>query len=229
MAFTFHEKLSRILRFLSASHDPHIYALLARRGYDTAARQEGWDLFNLAAGARLEYDFDPAEIMPASESKRCFEDLDDIENTWFPVVDATLARRFPELHSQVFLNLAQTRGPEVLVTVGTLLDRVESLPETEDGKAAFALLEQRGFDAEVRGAAHALIDKVQSVGEPTLPTVDPDAKAAQKQGLEEAWAWFREWSTIARTVVHRGDLRLRLGLSQPKTASSAPADAEPEE
>ena len=51
------------------------------------------------------------------------EELDAWENRWFPVAEATLRRRKPEIADKVFLNLAQTSGIEVAVSVSTQHER----------------------------------------------------------------------------------------------------------
>ena len=43
-------KLWRLLQFLVAVNDPHIFACLALRGFTNEDRREGWELFHAAGG-----------------------------------------------------------------------------------------------------------------------------------------------------------------------------------
>ncbi len=66
-------------------------------------------------------------------------------NKRFPIAQAFLAARFPEIHDVVFLNLAQTEGPAVIISVGTFIARLATRRETTAGKAALKLLAKRGI------------------------------------------------------------------------------------
>jgi len=155
-----------------------------------------------------------------NKAKEYLADLDDWENAWFPVVSATLERHYPALHATIFKNLSQTSGAEVIVSVGTLLDRLDTMKASEAGKKADALLVTRGLTTEVRAQASKLIDTIKQTEETVLPEIDPASKAEQEKALDKVWAWYREWSQIARTVIKRGDVLIRLGLRQPNRGSS---------
>jgi hypothetical protein len=53
------------------------------------------------------------------------------ENTWFPVTRATLEHRYPALNALFFMNLTQTTGVGVAVTVATFLTRLAQLDNPE--------------------------------------------------------------------------------------------------
>ena len=49
---------------------------------------------------------------------------------------------------------------------------------------------------------------------------EPSRRAAAAEH-SWAWAWYREWSEIARTVIQRGDVLIRMGLRSPSRRSAA--------
>ncbi|MBI5481105.1 MAG: hypothetical protein HY906_19770 [Deltaproteobacteria bacterium] len=214
-------KLRKLLQFLLATLDPRIFTLLARRGFTNETRREGWALFLKAGGQHVDL------VAPTRGDGAPGEQLgriDDFENEWFDVVEAALLRHFPELHQQVFLNLHKSSGREVVLTVETLLARVAGLEgQGERGRAALALLAERGFTAAVRQRGRALLDQVTKCDVDLLPTPDPAAEAERQKAEAEMWAYYLEWSKTARTVVRRKDLRIKLGIS------SAARPEEPEE
>jgi hypothetical protein len=167
----------------------------------------------LVAGARLKYTGLGNDPLAPDQAATLLGKLDTWENTWFPVVDATLNRHYPEQHSAMFLNLNQTSGDQVLVSVSTLLDRLKALAAAgETATKADALLVSRGLTAEVRKQAADLIAAVQTGTTGQAPATDPASKSEQDKALASAWAWYLEWSKIARTLITRGDILIRLGL-----------------
>src|SRR5690606_1563618 len=101
------------------------------------------------------------------------------------------------------LNLHQADLEEVVITVTTLLHRLDELedpqgPAGADGPKALALLAERKADAAVRDQAQALLDELQHF------SVDHAAATAEQQKQElveseqQAWGWYLEWSRIAR-------------------------------
>jgi hypothetical protein len=212
MALTLNDKLSRMLAFLVGLRDPRVFSVLATRGMTPAILEEGWTLFTTAAGAKLRYTPAKGGPVASGEENNLLAGLDLWENTWFPVIDATLRRNLPAVHAVVFANLAQTEGKAVIVSVGTMLERLR-LPEVQK---SLALLESRGLTAHVRKTAEDLLGSLKKLSETQIPDVDPTAKLEQEKALDDAWGWYREWSTIARTLFTRGDTLIRLGLRKSK-------------
>ena len=236
MALPLTEKLRRVLTFLVGARNPRIIATLGRRGFSPADLEEGWSLFQVAAGARLSYTPATSDPLAPSRMRALLGTLDEWENAWYPVISATLQRHYPDLHATVFHNLPQTDGPELLLSVATLLDRLAALAETEASQPADALLERRGLTAEVRAEATALIAEAKEAGEAVPLDVDPQARDEQARAADAVWAWYLEWSQIARTLITRGDVLIRLGLRTPKRrgrdsreAEESPEMIEPEE
>ena len=220
MALQLNEKLERILSFLVGVRNPRVFAVMTTRGFTEEDLHEGWDLFNVAAGYKLTYTSEAGNILSPDMARELLAKLDDWENTWFPVVDATLERRFPEIHSKVFLNLSQTDGAEVILSVGTLLTRLDELSGTEQGDQALALLKKRGLTSEVRNEAFGMVEKIKTADTTDLPELDPDRKAEQEEAIGSSWGWYKEWSQIARTLIKRGDVLIRLGLREVSRKSS---------
>ena len=215
MALPLSEKLSRVLKLLVGVRNPRVFSILTTRGFTQEDLDEGWDLFTPAAGAKLRYTGRRGDPLAPDVAGRLLGDLDHWENSWFPVVSATLERHHPEIHEVVFKNLSQTSGVEVVVSVGTLLDRIEKMKETEEGPKADELLCSRGLTPEVRAQAATIVERLKRSEEAALPEIDLDSKEEQERALAGAWGWYREWSQIARTLITRGDVLIRLGLRKP--------------
>lgn len=215
MPVTTNEQLNAILQFLVGVRHPQIRMLMALRGFEDGTYEEGWELFNVASGRRLAYTHPFGEMLAEDDTKRLIQAIDDDENAWFPVVDATLTRHFPRVRDELFKNISQTQGPQVVVSVGTLLERIKELQAqpTAESTAVLALLERRGFTQRLREQMYARVEQVRKSSEITLPEIEPNSAAERDAALTKAWDWYREWRQIARTVVRRRDMLMRLGLS----------------
>lgn len=214
MPLAMNDKLRRILSFLIGARNPRIFAVLATRGFTQTDLDEGWELFTVAAGSKLSYTGQTKDPLAPDMAREHLAVLDEWENTWFPVVAATLERHAPALHEKVFNNLGQTEGNEVLVSVSTMLDRLGDLKKTELGAKMTELLAQRGLTPAVKDTAASLIQAIKQAGDVSLPEIDPGSLEEQVKAQEDVWAWYREWGQIARTVIDRGDILIRLGLRQ---------------
>lgn len=214
MPVTTNEQLNDVLRFLVGARHPQIRMLLALRGTDETL-EEGWELFTVASGRRLAYTHPFGAMLAEDDTKRLIQAIDDDENAWFPVVDATLTRHFPHVRDELFKNISQTQGPQVVVSVGTLLERIRELEAqpTAETTQVLALLDSRGFTQRLREQMYARVEQVRRASEVTLPEIDPNSAAERDAALAKAWDWYREWRQIARTVVRRRDMLMRLGLS----------------
>ena len=112
MALTIGQKSERVLRFLRGLSHPRVASALAAHGFSQADWDEGWQLLQTASGRWL-----LREQPTRAPDPTVIEELDAWENRWFPVAEATLRRRKPEVADKIFLNLAQTSGIEVAVSV----------------------------------------------------------------------------------------------------------------
>lgn len=199
---------------------------MSAAGFTQADLDEGWQLLRDASSVRY------ARTRPEA-SASVVGAVDAWENYWYPIVDATLRRRFPELHGQVFLNLSQESGPPVLVSVRILLDRLTELDKATDkqSKDARAVLKDRGLTKAVLDEVKGLLDEAATAGDSTEVPVADEAAAEQERAETAMWDWYREWSQIARAAVKDGRLLVQLGLintGRPRRAAEEPEPAGPE-
>ena len=134
------------------------------------------------------------------------------------------------MSAQFFLNLAQTEGPAVAVSVRTFVDRYAALSAPADSNKfgaeapkALELIVSRGVTAAVIAEAQSLLTALTQVAPAeTLPTTEQ-----QQQDIEQAeaamWAWYLEWSQIARVAIKQRSLLRELGF----LATRGPAEDEP--
>ncbi len=214
-------KLSKTTRFLIASNDPRIFALLNLRGYTNEVRHEGWDLAFKAGGRFVDMQSAPPGEKKTSDLLRT---LDEFENAWFDVIDAALRRASLAVHDMVVLNLHKSSGQDVVLTMKTLLDRIDEIEKQPNMQPLIDLLTSRGFSPAVRAGGRRLLAQVAGENVTALPVPDPVAEAERLKAEEDMWSWYQDWAKTARTVVRRKDLRIRLGISSPTSR-----EAEPEE
>jgi hypothetical protein len=181
---------------------------LSAYGFSQADWDEGWRLMQAASGKWL------VKQTPKVADPSAVEELDAWENRWFPVAQATLRRRHPELHDTLFLNLSQTSGVEVAISVSTFLRRLGQLAEQgSEGEAALKILAERGLTEAVMGEGGALLRKFGTVGFSEPDPKAPELERAEREQAEQTlWAWYLEWSTIARNVIHNRNLLRTLGF-----------------
>lgn len=224
MALTLGQKAQRALVFLLGIAQPRVASKLVPFGFDQEALDEGWRRLRAISGERL-------DTTPAPTDPRDIQRLDEWENLWFPIVSAVLVSRFPALHAWLFRNLSQQSGINVVISVGTLSDRLDLLSAPDhtvpdevrvDASAALEILGKRGFSEAVRKEAKDLLTSIGRIGE--LPEPSPEEEAARLAKVEaDLWAWYLEWSTIAQKAVkNRRNLRsLGYGTSRKKASNTS--------
>ena len=156
---------------------------------------------------------------------RTIEKLDEWENLWFPITSATLGHHHPGVHEAFFLNLSQTSGDEVVLSVGMFVERYDALAGSPEGRAARAALAGRGLTDTVVDQARAMLNEARSIEEADGP--DLITRMAEQKAAEEAmWRWYLAFRTIARTVIKDSFLLRRLGFRKTKrsTDGSVPSD-----
>lgn len=107
-----------------------------------------------------------------------------------------------------------------MVSVGTFIERWEKLEKSvgqggpkDGGKAAKKKLAERGLKEAVIKEARELITKLGGVAGPlpSLPDIEQEENDLAK--AEAAlWAWYLEWSKIARTTITQRALLRQLGF-----------------
>lgn len=204
------QKAQRVLKFLTALTNPLIVVRLAGFGLDQSQVDKGWTLLRGASSASL--DLSPAAVQA---NAKAIVELDTWENFWFPIIQTILRVRFPAAEAWVFRNLTQQEGQNVVLSVGTLLERLDALCRNDDlpaevsvdAAAALALLGERGLTTAVLDDARRLLVEIGQIKSITLS--DPEAqKAARQEAEKQMWAWYLEWSAIAqRVITNRRHLR----------------------
>jgi hypothetical protein len=193
-----------MLKFLMGLGNRQIARTLQPFGFDQAVLDEGWTLLRQTTAMRLD---GPSRQLTREEVAH----LDGWENLWFPIVGAVLRRHHPDVHTTVFHNLRQTEGNEVVLSVGTLVARLDALPGGEASPVR-ATLARHGFTNAVLEEARGLLGGVMQPppeeppgAEDDEPEVDPAAEAAM-------WSYYLQWSAIARSAISDRRLLRRLGF-----------------
>jgi hypothetical protein len=199
------QQLGRLLDFLLGLSHPEVRALLAQRGFADTDAAEGFRLLQAAAEAFY------AESAQAQAPDDPLALLDTWENRWLPIVRAALDRSFPEVSKTVLLNIKQTKGPLLAVSLQVLADRLGNLENSsiESERRAHALLVRRGLTSSVKSELSSLLDAVRHA--PTETQAGP-SPAHRAQARDIAWAWYLDWSQTARAVVRERRLLRCLGF-----------------
>jgi hypothetical protein len=205
---TIGQKAQRVLKLLLGLRNARIAEALGAYGFTKTDLDDGWKLLKALTGGRL------SQLPSGRRDPTLLDKLDEWENRWFPVASASLAHRYPDVHAWLFLNLAQTEGAEVIVSVGTLLDRLNAMASEPSlgsaGAEARNLLAQRGLNAATLEVAQNLLAQAGSTAPATTPTpMDAEAAAKAEQAM---WNWYLEWGEIARVAVKDRRLLRELGF-----------------
>ena len=201
------QKVDRVMRLLLGLRHQRIASVLVHHGFTQDELDRGWALLRATVGERLS----PATVVNQPKPETIVA-LDAFENRWFPIAQATLMHRYPAVGERLFANLSQTTEPEVAISVGTSVGRVRELPSTADGKAAYDLLAQRGLDDAMLATAESLLRDELGTVEKLSPKSVAERETALVAAEGSMWAWYLEWSTIARTVIQDGRLLQLLGF-----------------
>ena len=206
------DKAERVLKLLLGLRNRKIASALASRGFGKDDLQEGLSLLRAVTDVSL------AALPPASSDPAIVQAIDRWENEWFPVANATLLRRHPEIHVRVFLNLSQTEGAAVIISVSTFIERIAQLTRADGGygqagKDARKLLARRGLTPKVIDEAKALLEQVTTLEEAPAELPDLEEERTRLAEAEDAmWAWYLEWAEIARVAIKDRALLRRLGF-----------------
>ncbi len=215
------QKAHRVLDFLVGVGHRDARRALEGLGFTDADLEEGWKrlraLSYVSALGPSETAQDPLIALSAWESR------------WFVVCEVVLRLNFPAVHALVFHKLRRTEGAEVVMSIATLLDRLELIarPEEdggmgEEGRRARALLDKRNLNDEVLAQGRRLLARIGE--EPAAPfqdEVDAQDRAARAAAEQHLWSWYLEWSTLARLAISDRRLLRSLGFRR-----SARADGE---
>ena len=199
MARSVGQKAARVLELMLALRNPAVASALARFGLGPDDVAQGWALLRgLPSG-------DIADAAPVAEN--LLEDLRAWQQLWFPVADAALSARSPDARAMLFANLSRARGPEVILSVGAFVARIDGL-----GAATRALLDKRGLTRREIARAKTLLARATSLAPGGAGAVDHAARENAERAL---WTWYLEWSGIARTTIKDPCLLRVCGFGMP--------------
>lgn len=209
------QKAERVLKLLLGLRHPRIAEALAAHGFSNSDLAEGWSLLQQVTRTSL----DEIPVMPSADTAVLTE-LDAWENRWFPIADAALKRHAPKAHEFMFRNLSQAEGDAVVITVGTFVERLALLEKKQSeggfgtgGKDARKLLSTRGITADVVAQAQALLKKLGAIGTGLGDVKKVKHQQGEFEKAEQAlWAWYLEWSAIARSAIPERILLKSLGF-----------------
>jgi hypothetical protein len=212
-----------------------IRAQLERHGFSDADQQEGVRLLHVASG--FEKAAAPKRNRDDEVARAALVEIDEVDEKVHRIGRASLARRHPEQAAYLFEGLAPARGPEAVLGMRQLLDRMARLASGEgrpaaarDGDvAALAVLALRGIDEAERTRLSGLCDLALRAA-PTNPSERAQAEGLAKErqdALVALRAWFEEWSEVARAVITRRDHLILLGLASRRKSGSEEEDEAP--
>jgi hypothetical protein len=105
----------------------------------------------------------------------------------------------------------------VAITVRTFVDRYDELTAGDDkygaeAKQAQALLAARGVTPAIVAEAKALLTELQQVAGSTELVLLEEREAELEAAGTAMWAWYLEWSKIARAAIKQRALLKQLGF-----------------
>jgi hypothetical protein len=163
----------------------------------------------------------PNDGSPASRAIGILDPLDEQISTR---VGAALMFNHPPQAAYVLQNITPSTGAKAVANIKTVLDRITVLErgDREGGEgdlAAMATLEDRGFTPEYRAQLSDLVNQATGADPaPAIVSISPEELEAAQLSL---YAWYKEWSMVAHTMIRRRDWLISLGLARRKAASSA--------
>lgn len=217
------EAPGRALTFLrGVAHNTVIHAILAAAGFSPEEYQLGWQLIHAASG------FKPSAPGPVAPTRSpafvAMEEIDAWDEDGMRRVRAALERFHPEQAAFVFGDgLAASVGPAAVIGVATLLSRLGELENGKDRKAtrkedhaALETLSKRGITKEERERLQALVATAQTVETPAAmeSPIDPGEK---QRALLKMYAWYKDWSETAHSVIKKRAHLITLGLAKRRT------------
>ncbi len=211
-----------LLRAISTKAE--IRVVMQGAGFTEAENDLGWKLLLEAAGSTA----GPLPVSTDEKARAAIAELDGWDESGFRRIHAALERLHPEQDQFVFAGLEPSRGPGAVVSVSTLLDRLDALERsparalTRDADAkALATLAQRGIDPALRTHLRELVQSVQGNGA-RPPAPERATPEVRTQALQDLFLWFKDWSETARAVIHRRDYLVYMGISKRKGARTQP-------
>jgi len=206
-------------------------------GYTTEEQQVGWRAFVEAAGGNTTVELNVASgVMQSADAlvtqrrNSVLQQLDGMENTWFPRLRAIIRRVLADDPSAAAFEAAffeemeqQPLGPGVIASMAKFVNRIRSLDNTpgSPGARVRAVLNERGLTDERLAEVSAMVEELQAfdagavnVGQPTAAEVAA-INARRAAAFAKVERWYQDWATTFRTVFSTRE-QLQLGLTELK-------------
>jgi hypothetical protein len=218
---TAEQALVRALLFLrTGASDPGVRAALATTGFGPADLDEGWTLLRAACSVPT-----PDAPPKATDVRDAARALDAFVQTIFPRARAALRRFDPDYETAVLAMPEEARASNV-VAAGIFIERCDALrpsakrkKTSERDAAVLALLARRGITDELLEEARrnfaVATGQRRPHAKPAAAAGSPQKKGNDGRVAQDAlYAWVRDWSDCARTVITRRDWLIRLGIGR---------------
>lgn len=198
------QKQNRTFQLLLGILEPDVFESMQKHGFSNEVHDHGMRLLMRTASLKM--------VAPAPTAG-AFDELHAFDRKWFPIVSASLAAHFPSVHDRIFRGFARFEGTGVALSLSEMHARLSALAGSEDptDRAAWALLESRGFDRSTLAALATALER--AMARPAPPAVSQADRDAAEEAL---WSYYLEWSRIARAAgLTKSQLR-RLGFQTGK-------------
>jgi hypothetical protein len=229
--------LESVARLLMRIQQPTLMARAQLEGYTTEEHQVGWRAFVEAAGGNTTVELNVASgVMQSADAlvtqrrNSILQQLDGMENTWFPRLRAIIRRVLADDPSAAAFEAAffeemeqQPLGPGVIASMAKFVNRIRSLDTTpgSPGARVRAVLNERGLTDERLAEVSAMVEELQAfdagavnVGQPTAAEVAA-TNARRAAAFAKVERWYQDWATTFRTVFSTRE-QLQLGLTDLK-------------
>lgn len=120
-----------------------------------------------------------------------------------------LERRHPDVATLLVEDICLGSHRARMVGLGLLLDRIDDVREIPEGRAALGTLARRGLTSDILDELRAALESAQQIE--SIESVDAGSGLDADENAAKLWAWYLEWSAIARTVVESRKDLVRLG------------------
>ncbi|MBN8613474.1 MAG: hypothetical protein J0L92_33890 [Deltaproteobacteria bacterium] len=191
---------------------PNVRTAMAQRGFTDAEAERGQALLAIVTRGLPTRTTDIEVAMATKE-------LDDSDEELIGMIGAAFTR-FPDAHESVLTGIAPIVGPKAVQNVATLLERLNELDKTEDGREALARLAQVGVDGKRRRELAALVNTARAKDKMKVDEAALKAEEKYEEALLDLRDWYVEWASIARIVVKRRDYLILLGLAERRSPGS---------
>jgi len=216
----------KVVHFILATNaDPEIRKVMALNGFSQKEVDEPWRLLQQLGS-----------VGPTDVPNDVAEAIAQIARWYTPnlaKVDATLRHYHPAQAAFVLKELDPASGYQAVLAAATLVDRLEALEsdptrkETHDADlAALALLSERGVSKSERTRVRGLIKIALSVSPVVdMPTEDPATMTSEREKiLLQLFAWYRDWTKMAKVFVKRREWLIHIGLGRRQTRRAKKTD-----